>query len=231
MKIALINNLYYPLEKGGAERVLHKITLELKSQGHCVFVIASKPFFKNLSTKDEVLVYRLNSIYYYLDKVPFFLRIFWHLWNAVNLINYFKIKNILKNEQPDIVMTHNLMGLGTLTVRSIRALKIKHVHTLHDIQLIHPSGLVYLGEEAKLNNPFTLIYSKINAWLIGSPSLVISPSQWLLDSYKNKGFFKHSDLKVLLNPVEIASSKNKNKRKKNQLLFVGQIEDHKGIFT
>ncbi|MFH1661825.1 MAG: glycosyltransferase [Candidatus Falkowbacteria bacterium] len=230
MKICLINNLYKPYNRGGAERVVEIISDELQKQEHEVFIISTKPFLKksNLIAKN----YYINSLYYNLNKISKFLRLFFHIYNIFNVKNYFKIKSILKKEKPDIVMTHNLVGVGFLIPKLIKSLKIKHIHTLHDIQLLHPSGLMIYGKEKIINSFFAKIYQAICRNIFKSPDVVISPSSWLMKMHYNKGFFKDSKKVILSNPVIFKNNKNreiKNYNKKFNFLYVGQLEKHKGI--
>ena len=81
------------------------------------------------------------------------------------------------------------MGIGFLTPLAISNLRIKHLHTLHDIQLLHPSGLMDYGKEEKLNSFFAKTYQFINRYLFKNCHLVISPSDWLLNEHLEKNFF------------------------------------------
>src|SRR3989338_1906483 len=213
MKILLINNLYGPYARGGAERVVERIAQELLRPKHEVAVVSSRPLKFSIfnspargwsalggqfsikiqipNTKYQILYfYPWNLISYYnLHKLPKLLRPLWHLINIFNIQSYFKIKNILKQEKPDIVMTHNLMGVGFLTPLAVEKLNIKHIHTLHDIQLLHPSGLMMVGEEKKVDGLFARLYQWLTKKLFASVDVVVSPSQWLLDEHVKRGFF------------------------------------------
>ncbi|PIR94908.1 hypothetical protein COT95_01625 [Candidatus Falkowbacteria bacterium CG10_big_fil_rev_8_21_14_0_10_37_6] len=246
MKIVIINNLYGKYARGGAERVVEIIADELIKYGHEVIVISTKPFnisdfrfqISDLRTKT---FFSWNIISYYnLNKLPKVFRVFWHLINIFNIQSYFKIKKILKREQPDIVMTHNLTGVGFLTALAIKKLKIKHIHTLHDIQLIHPSGLMNVGEEKKIDSLFAKIYQYINKKLFNSVDVVISPSEWLLGEHVKRGFFKNSKKEIIANPKpschpdhseeKIRDSDDWTRDDKSFIfLYVGQIEKHKGV--
>ena len=57
---------------------------------------------------------------------------------------------------------------------------------------------------------------------------MISPSRWLLNFYKEKGFFKNSKLVHLPNPIE-TKEKIEKQEAGNNFLFIGQLEEHKGI--
>ena len=122
------------------------------------------------------------------------------------------------------------MGIGFLTPLAIKNLKIKHLHIAHDIQLIHPSGLMYYGKERIINSFFAKIYANLCRLLFGSPDAVIFPSRWLKDLYINRKFFVKSKINVLPNPVEAAAGQFGERSVIFKFLFLGQIEKHKGVF-
>ena len=147
MKICLINNLYKPYNRGGAERIVELIAAGLQGARHEVFLITTKPIGRKQKAESrKQKVYYINALYYNLNKLPKILRLFWHLCDMFDIGSYFKVKAILKKEKPDVVMTHNLKGVGYLIPSVIKNLGIKHIHTLHDIQLLHPSGLMMHGK-------------------------------------------------------------------------------------
>jgi glycosyltransferase involved in cell wall biosynthesis len=228
MKIVLINNLYGSYQRGGAEKIVKEMYENFTKDNHKTSIITTLPYFKK--GKKEKNTYYIKSFYYHLNKIPFFLRLFWHLGEFLSFRKYKTIKTILKKEDPDLIITHNLVGLGKLSFIAIRKSNKKHFHILHDIQLIHPSGLMILGEEKKINTSLSKIYYKINKKIIKSPEAVISPSKWLLDMHTNLGFFNNSNKKIIPNPINLNDFKKEklNSRRFN-LLFAGQIEHHKGI--
>ena len=259
MKVLLINNLYKPFNKGGAEAVVENIAFGLVSIGHKVSLIT-------LGRKDEieemdgVRVYRIKpwNIFSFLDidKKSGILRFVWWFFNIFNLSSKKKIKDILKKEKPDVVHMHNLTGIGFLIARLIKKLKIKFVLTIHDIQLAYPSGQLIYSQEENFINTFFLRkwYEKLVKFLVSSPNVVISPSKWLLDFYTQKGFFKNSNKKILRNIIEfpVLSFRRKsesslvfldpvfqrddkkrtqdNNKKDLRFLYVGQVGEYKGIF-
>ncbi|HMB65436.1 MAG TPA: glycosyltransferase family 4 protein [Patescibacteria group bacterium] len=231
MKIALINNLYPPYDKGGAERIVEASARELSKQGHQVVIITTKPRSSKAKNRQESARY-LSSAYYHLARIPKFLRIFWHIWDLYNWKNYLKLKKILRQENPDLVITHNLKGVSGLTPKLLRQEGLKHTHILHDIQLLHPSGLLIQGREKKLDSRAGRIYRQKQKQLWESPPLVVSPSRWLLDLHKKYGFFEHSSTRVLPNPLPTEADRCSAQSKPEpgfQFLYVGQIEKHKGV--
>ncbi|MBU0636889.1 MAG: glycosyltransferase [Patescibacteria group bacterium] len=232
MKVCLINNLYKPYNRGGTEVVVELIIQGLIKQDIEVVVISTRPFFVKtpLITDFKVKNYYLPSWCYNLSKLPIFIRLFWHLFDLFDFNIYCKVKNILKKEQPDVVITHNLKGLSYLLPKIIKKLKIKHLHYLHDIQLIHPSGLMFYGQEQKNQKVLAKIYQAICQKLFNSPDIIISPSKWLLDYHKEQGFFLNSEKIVLANPMLIPTNFVKSAKSNIfQFFYVGQIEEHKGI--
>lgn len=227
MKICLINNLYKPYNRGGAEKIVELNAQKLIKKGNNVFIISTKPKkIKQTAENNQQKIYYLNGLYYNINKIPLFLRLFWHFWDMFNFVNYWRVKKILKKEKPDLVITHNLKGIGFLIPLAIRKLRIKHIHTLHDIQLLHPSGLMLLGQEKKINSFFANFYSKINKFLFATPHTIISPSKWLIDLHAKKKFFKNSKIKIKRPELKKI---NLFKKIYINFLYIGQIENHKGI--
>jgi glycosyltransferase involved in cell wall biosynthesis len=233
MKICLINNLYKPYAKGGAERIVELQAEGLIKAGHEVFIISTKPLFGNKKSeiKNQKLYY-LPGLFYNLDKMPKILRLPWHLLDMFDIGSYLKIKSILKKEKPDIVITHNLKGIGYLVPKAIKSLKLKHIHILHDIQLLHPSGLFICGKENQLKSLPAKIYADLCRRLFDSIDTIISPSAWLIEIHTEKKIFQKSKKIILPNPISISSEEDEIKKKKNKIfrfLYAGQIENHKGI--
>ncbi len=235
MKICLINNLYKPFNKGGAEAVVEDTAKCLVSLKHEVILITLGEEDK-IEELDGVKVYRIKpwNIFSFLDmdNKNGVVRFIWWFFNVFNLSSRKKIKNILKKEKPDLVHIHNMVGMSFLISRLISRLKIKSVLTIHDIQLVYPSGQLIYGQENTFINTFFLRkwYEKLVKFLISSPDVVISPSKWLLDFYAKKGFFKDSYKKVLPNSVPQISSQ-RVESEKLRFLYVGQVGEYKGIFT
>ncbi len=242
MKIGIIVNLYPPFVRGGGEMIAALEAEGLKKSWQHVFVISSRPY-KGLSSlvakkndNENLTVYRffpLNLFYYLNDfRFPGFIRLIWHFIDTFNIFSYFQIKKVLLAEKPDLVITHNLMGLGFLTPLLLRRLNIKHFHTLHDVQLSVPSGLILKSQEKNWRITFFKIigYPKLMRALFASPDLIISPSKFLLDYYQNQDFFPKSQKIVLPNPLKNIVQFKKVPDYNLNLLFLGQINKSKGIF-
>ena len=126
------------------------------------------------------------------------------------------------------------MGMSFLIPRLIRRLGIRHIHTVHDVQLVEPSGVIRKSQEHawRYTGIHVRVYSAIMRSLMGSPHVVISPSQFLLHFYESRGFFPNSHRAVLRNPTTADVSLAPPRREEHtgvHFLYLGQIEEHKGV--
>lgn len=228
MKIALIQNAYEPYGRGGASSIVKLLADNLERQGHKIIIIATKPHGAFLA---EQGIYRVSSCFYSLVKLPVVLRLFWHFWDGVDFVSATKTYRWLKKEKPDLIITHNLKGLSLLTPFFLKFLHVKTIYVLHDIQLLHPSGLLILGREKSLNSFLARIYQTWNRFIFRSVKNIVSPSQWLLNLHRAHGFFEDTKATVIPNPgAEISQQSTINYSGADfNFLFVGQMEKHKGI--
>jgi len=246
MKIAIITNLYHPYTRGGAEKIA-KLMAEKLHLKHNVFVITTMPkinktsykgYWENTKVNNKKLrIFRFTpfNLFYYLDdyKHNFFVRMLWHIVDVFNVHSYFMVKKILMEEKPDLIISHNLKGIGYLLIKVFALVEAKHIHVLHDVQYAVPSGLLMWNKENSfLANGFLVkAYQNITKKFFLQVNVIISPSQWLLGFYEERSFFRKTKKVVLENPIKIVGSLKKREGKKqyNKLLYVGQIEAHKGL--
>jgi len=243
MNIGIITNFYPPFVRGGAEQVAWRTAEELYRRGHRVFVVSTKRFESPTDIAYPIVDRRAETVY------RFFPFNFYHIvdaykhafplraaWTAVDLWNPMPsrvLRGILKQERPDVMITHNLKGIGMQTASEIRCQGIYHIHTLHDVQLSVPSGLLMYGREKTfLNNPISRwMYEKVTKSIFQSPQIVLSPSRFLASLYHERGFFPKSRMEILPNPTPDMQVPIRPARQAGpiRLLFAGQLEKHKGI--
>ncbi len=207
MKICIINNIFPPYDRGGAEQVVVRTVEGLCAAGHEVVVITSSPNGEEIECAENLKIYRIHprNIFFYTNAQHhhFFARFLWHVIDIFNFGTAAWIKKILLKEKPDIVHTHNLMGLSFLIPGVVRRLRIRHIHTVHDVQLVEPSAMILKEKEhgIRYNGLHTKLYSAILRRLMGSPQLVISPSNFLKEFYAERGFFRKSKFEIVRNPM------------------------------
>lgn len=238
MKVCLISNLYEPHVRGGAEKIVQQQAEGLNENGHDVVVISTKPQFglDRIEKKNNFVIYRFLpwNIFYYLNDYKYnpLIRSIWHIIDTFNLQSAIQVLLILIKEKPDLVVTHNLKGIGLMIPLVIKGLRKKHYHVLHDVQLAIPSGLIIKNQENSfLNIGFpTKIYRFFTKLFFGSPQKTIFPSVWLQTLYQSYGFFRKSNQQILRNPLPKAKEFVSIKTKKYKTYgYLGQLEEHKGI--
>jgi glycosyltransferase involved in cell wall biosynthesis len=244
MKIGIVSNLYPPMARGGAEQIARRVAHELYRRGHDVFVISTTPYTGLRSlvgrvterTVEAVYRYYPWNIYHLLNghKYPFVVRAIWHLIDLWCPFPANAVRSVLRDEKPDVLLTHNLKGMGLQVAAEIRRMGIPSVHTLHDVQLSVPSGLLMFGAEQTWINRSVLRrwYETVVQVVVGSPRIVISPSKFLADFYWERGFFPQSRVEVISNPaprIEPPPRVPPADGSPLRLLFAGQLEEHKGI--
>ncbi len=236
MKICIVTNLYPPYARGGAEQVVHKIAEELAALGHQIWVITLTPGAEEKEVRENITIYRIHprNLFFYTDAHHHSVvaRFLWHLRDIFHVSSRKKVEEILRIEKPDVVHTHNLMGLGFLIPRLIKKLGLRHIHTVHDVQLVEPSGIILKQKEKsfRYTGGPTQLYTAVMRNLFASPQVVISPSQFLLQFYEARGFFQNSKRIVMRNPITLLPKLQKNNQSEIfSFLYVGQIEEHKGV--
>src|SRR3989338_8469979 len=229
MKVCIIENIYPPYDRGGAEQVVAKTVEGLLHQGHDVIIITTMPQGNVVETDAHLTIYRRRpwNLFFYTDAQhhSVFVRFLWHAIDMVHIPMMWWVRGVLKKEQPDVVHTHNLMGLSFLIPRMIRRLGFPHIHTVHDVQLVEPSAMILKTQEKswRYTGWPTNMYSWLMNILMGSPDIVISPSQFLLDFYQSRGFFSTSEFVVLRNPMTMDVSGENKKNCELHIVGSGSI--------
>lgn len=210
MKIVIITSLFRPLSRGGAEIIVGSIADELK-KNHDITVITTRSWggLSSLvpctSHEDGMTIIRYFPLNIFsfatIDTRPIFLRMTWHVFDLFSLHTYFVVRSLLRRIEPGCVMTHNLKGIGYTVPLAIRSLNLFHIHTLHDIQLVVPSGLLMHGEESVEYSILSRLHAGPSRMFFASPHIVISPSRFLVDYYRRHRFFSKSKIRVIRNPI------------------------------
>ncbi len=231
MKICLINHLWDAQPRSGAEQAVATLAAGLREAGHEVFFIATSSADVKPAVPEGVRIYFLPGFYESLAAWPMWRRLLRYGTAVLNPFPYWRIRSIVRQEKPDVVWTHNLLGFGYWPLRLGR--QYRHIHTIHDIQLLHPSGLLMHGRERMIRSWAARLYQAINKCFLSSSTLIVSPSRWLLQLHKKAGLFANNPTMSLPNPVPLDFARSSTavvaERSPFHFLYVGQIEAHKGV--
>ncbi|MBI2484200.1 glycosyltransferase [Candidatus Uhrbacteria bacterium] len=256
MKILIIASLFRPYARGGAEIVAQTIADELK-QTHEVIILTTGIWhgFRSLAPRgreeDGLTVYRFYPLNIFSfpsieEGKSFFIRLIWHACALFNAHSYAAARFVIAKEKPDRIYTHNLTGLGFLVPAAVRHARVPWIHTVHDVQLGIPSGvLIEKKAGVMVADPLfsiSRIYSVLMRTAMVSPSSVVYPSQFLRTFYDRKKFFPASNKYVIQNPIpsamkftyeefEEALHARLQALGRNEMFFsyVGLLKAHKGL--
>jgi glycosyltransferase involved in cell wall biosynthesis len=140
MKVLIVNALYPPYSRGGAEQSVQQLAHDLVQRGVEVVLAATAPRRGGRTVNvDGVKVHFLGirNVHWPYDQTPrgTLMR---KLWHAIDLYNPFMgraVARLIEAEQPDIVHTNNLQGFSTAVWHASARRGVPQVHTLRDYSL------------------------------------------------------------------------------------------------
>lgn len=203
MRIAVLVNAYPPSSDGGAAMVAHAQVELLREHGHDVRVWVREPSWRS----------SLGLI-----------RLVHHLFDLGK--NSTIIEEIAQ-WKPDVLLTHNLTGCGFGTPKAIQKRGIRWVHALHDVQLFEPSGWL---KRPEIVTRWQGCWARMRSVSLGSPDVVLSPTEWLIGLHRMRGLFSQpsTSVRCLPNPAPRSEECVRSIHAPLQLLFVGRIAPEKG---
>ena len=238
MKIMQINDFYYPL--GGAEIYFLDICKSLEELGHEVIVVSSSHQPKTSYRKKEYFLPSSRGI-----KSSF--KIF-KIWNM--------FKKIIKENNPDIIHIHNIYYfLSPFILRKLFFIK-PSIRTVHDVRLFCPclSGKIIKKKNVICHYPIGISCIKNGCYPFNCKGINILNSFYKLfvtfyelqvtkeldaiivgskymqeESIRNKIPVE----KISINPLYVREEikGNKDKVQENLILYIGKLEEYKGIFA
>lgn len=230
MKILIIHNRYK--EKGGEDTTVDNE-------------------YRMLQENNEVV-----DVYYFKNRGISFTELLKFLLYPVNIFSYFKVRRLINQFKPDIVHIHNFhFTASPLTFWALSHKKVPFVVTIQNFRLICPSHTLYLNGELYLksietpfsfkpvldkayNNSFflslwlylsNLLHFKLNTWNLAAKYIFVANSSKTI--FEKTPFSKYRS-KFCLKPNfmhdDSLPAKIKNE---DYFLFIGRLEDYKGIET
>jgi len=225
-KLLIVNSFYTPTVVGGAE-----VSTQLLAEGllskYRVVILTTGPQRKGVIKEkiNGIEVYRIPCLNFYWPANKknrnVIIKLFWHLLNLINPLQFLLIKKLLSDISPNIVHTQNLSGVGTYIWCLSKKSKIYTVHTIRDYSLLAPVK----------NSIVNKMFSYINKKRSENVDYVVGISQFILEKHKKSGFFPNSQEKVIHN---IVNSKRYPRRQRVEgaplvIGYFGQLEEIKGI--
>ena len=247
--VCLVNGTLPTESLGGAENYVLQTASFLESRGYDVSILTTKPYDGPESLKIQRDSFQGHTVYriYPLnfshrtegtgDNI--FTKGIWHHIDSLNLHVYRRIKKFLRDLDPDVVHTHNLMGISSSVGRAIQSAGVRHVHTLHDYGLLCPKTSLMRewtlpGDEIGVchDRPTPCVmYSKVKEFTIGTPDHVIGPSQHIIDVHQQKGMFTSVPTSRIQHGIDDIAERPPTGTKGDAVLYAGKIQRSKGLET
>lgn len=237
MNVLIVNTLYYPFNKGGAEKSVRLLAEELVLQGFNVYVLT-------LNDKQEVETYTHNGVViksipipniYWPDthKKSVLKRIAWHILDIYNVKIFSILNSVFKGIEFDIVHTNNLSGFSVSVWSWAHKRGYPITHTARDYYLFHPNCTMYSNGENL--SPHTLknkLLSAIKKYNSQKVSHFVGISNFIRKFHIENGFFRNATDTTIYNSIELGSvNKNVKKLDGNKYVFgyIGRLDKEKGI--
>lgn len=244
MKIAYVTFLYEAELGGGAAQVVYSLAHAMAVRGHEVSVITSAPVkHVTYETLDGIRVIRFfpKNLYWVFekDKQPPLKKILWQLMDVWNPFAYSAVKGYLRDAKPDLVHVHKLRGLSPSAWTAAKAAGVpKLVHTCHDYELISPEGQLstQIGRLAARRVFPMRVYQVIRAGFSRQVERISGPSQFVLETHRQMGFFPKAKFRVIPNTHGVDEPNYSLTRRQEfqehrplRLLYLGRIVPEKGV--
>ncbi len=240
MKILIVNSFYDPNIVGGAENST-QLLAEGLSKKNIVKVFTIDSLAKNSIEEkiNGVELYRSSGGFFHTKvrltkKGSKLIKLSNKLIELYNFSIKKEFKKLLKEFKPDIIHTNNVYGISPLIWKWAYQNNITCVHTIRDYWIVNPKVVL-----PKKNNLFLSTYQSYFRKYSNYVSGVTAPSKFTLNNVMRFSYFKNSIIKCIPNSIDLDYEKTREiineKRLKNdaniQFLYVGVLEEHKGIMN
>lgn len=241
MRIGLISALYPPTAIGGAELMAQQLVDGLLAQGTEVSVLTLQAPNQSVPQVAHVTRTQLQNIYWPYErsqKPPSSLkRLAWHVIDTANPWMGRQVQQWARDQQLDLINTHNLQGFSTRIWPALQALKLPIVHVLHDFSLLCPRTVLYKNgrvcglKEQRCTECRWLTAPR--AQHSASVSAVVGVSQFILQLHREHGLFEHTPGHVVynaLNPAHLGKTPPAwHSSGTLRLGFLGRLDPAKGL--
>lgn len=231
-KILYVSRFFPPVVVGGAEVMAHGLALGMKSLGYeCHVLSGNTGLMKDGIHRVKYTppnVYNANDIPAQSHHI--LARATWHAMDTFNPIAYAYIKALLKDVKFDIIHTHNIDSISASVWKAGHDVGLPVVHTSHDYHLFCPRAtLLRRDGTVCVRAPIpcrAYRYSRIFPlrWV----SRIVCPSQFMMEHYTTAGI-NCKKLMLIRNGVAETSTADAVSRLPASFLYVGQLEEHKGV--
>ncbi|HEX9444992.1 MAG TPA: glycosyltransferase family 4 protein [Candidatus Binatia bacterium] len=198
MKILIVNSLYPPHVRGGAERHVQNLAESLA--GRDIEVVVASTVEEGSARVDivnavKVVYLSIANLYWPFDRVVRSpgRRKLWHLVDAYNPAMKAELARLIGRERPSLLHTGNLQGISVAAWHAARAARLPVVHTLQDYYLTCGRCSRYRDGQNCARTcwdclPFLMARRRASACVAG----VVGVSRFILDHHRGLGLFANA---------------------------------------
>jgi len=236
MRILIVNALYYPTFRGGAELSVQHLAEALAVAGNKVYVVCMGDTTKVYRHNDVIVVmFKERNVYttYKLTHHNMLLKIIWHIFGCFNVFHYITFKKLINKIKPDLVNTNSLMGVSPIIWKAFEEKKVPVIHTVREYSLLCNKGKLFNNGKNcdQLCSACRLSYS-LKKTYFHIPKYYIGISDFALETHKNYGVINTKST-VVYNPIPVIipnTFKNKEVDPDEIVFgFIGRINVEKGV--
>jgi glycosyltransferase involved in cell wall biosynthesis len=200
MKVLIVSFLIDPWIGGGAATSASRLCQGLAQQGAEVVVVTTHnepdprtTFEQNIRT----YYFRPRNLYWVADNIgqPLSKRIIWQLLDTWNPQVYAYLRQVIRQERPDIVHIHKFRGLSP-SVWAAAAIENGRpiIQTCRDYEVVSPEGTLnsIVGRWALERRLILRPYQALRSHWSNQVDVVTAPSQFTLNTITDLGFFSRA---------------------------------------
>ncbi len=244
LNILYISSLYPPYTIGGAEIIASCLAESIAEYGHKVTVLTTGD--PNLLRNRRLIKQNVNKVtviqcfpdngywIYNKGKPAFYKKALWHFKDAWNKHSFSIIKDIINEEKPDLIHSHNIDGFSPVVWYAAKQHGTPVIHTAHDCHLLCPRANLLKRNGALCEQPNVLcdLYRKWYRRATSKIDVFCAPSKTILTSHKQYGM-KPGEYRLVRNgiPFEAGSRQDATSLISEELriLYLGRLDTHKGL--
>lgn len=238
MRILVVNTLFPPDIKGGAEISLSTACKGLVGRGHSVDVLCTGDIgcsynYEGISVTTLPVrnIYRANGSE--RPRVGSVNKAIWHGIDTFNFWAFFDVCKQIRVTRPDVILTNNVCEISVSAWAAAKACGVPVVHVIRDYYLLcvkasmRRNGINCRSVCLQCRPPM-FFKREASRWV----DAVVGISDHVLDVHVASGFFKNAQtMKVIPNPVTFRSMSPRSIGAGRALTFgyIGRISPEKGL--
>jgi len=235
VKIVILNNLYPPNVRGGAERSVQLLAEILVRSGNQVTVVTTGDRDFGVSEVGGVRVVTLagGNLYWAFGerRASYWQRGLWHVLDTYNPRIVDRLAQLIRDEKADVVHTNNLQGISVAAWRAAERAGVPVLHTLRDYYLVCARAICFRdGRNCESTCLDCLPFCTVRRALSQRVAGVVGTSRFVLERHTGFGYFRDARLRRVIHNPSPDRIRSKSARGDGLTFgYLGRIEESKGL--